>query len=111
MYIDLIYISTFLFFFPYLLKSCKGSLFTNNCAAVQLYILQKDSYCFLKKGEKKNMIGYHSLRESKDLSGEVWPLGKSRHFINLNIGLSQSTMKLCAVITVKPGQAFLSLTN
>ena len=44
------------------------------------------------------MIGYHSLRESKDLSGEVWPLGKSRHFINLNIGLSQSTTKLCAVI-------------
>ena len=45
------------------------------------------------------MIGYHtSLRENKDLSGELWPLGKSRHFINLNIGLSQSTMKLCAVI-------------
>lgn len=44
------------------------------------------------------MIGYHSLRESKDLFGEVWPLGKSRHFINLNIGLSQSTMKLCVVI-------------
>ena len=44
------------------------------------------------------MIGYRSLRENKDLSGEHWPLGKSRHFINLNIGLSQSTMKLCAVM-------------
>ena len=44
------------------------------------------------------MIGYHSLRENKDLSGEHWPLGKSCHFINLNIGISQSTMKLCVVI-------------
>ena len=44
------------------------------------------------------MIGYHSLRENKDLSGELWPLGKSCHFINLNIGLSQSTMKLCAAM-------------
>ena len=45
------------------------------------------------------MIGYHtSLRENKDLSGELWLLGKSCHFINLNIGLSQRTMKLCAVL-------------
>lgn len=29
------------------------------------------------------MIGYHSLTENKDLSGEFWPLGKSCHLINL----------------------------
>ena len=23
------------------------------------------------------MVGYHSLRESKDLFGEVWPLGQA----------------------------------
>ena len=35
------------------------------------------------------MVGYHSLRESKDLFGEVWPLGKAAIiFINLDIGLS-----------------------
>lgn len=45
------------------------------------------------------MIGYHtSLRENKDLSAELWLLGKSCHFINLNIGLSQRTMKLFVVL-------------
>ena len=53
MYIDLIYISTFLIlFFPSLLKSCKGICLLT-CTAVQLYIVEKDSYFFLKKGEKK----------------------------------------------------------
>ena len=47
------------------------------------------------------MIGYHtSLRENKDLSGELWPLAKAAILLILipGIGLSQSTMKLCTVI-------------
>ena len=69
MYIDLIYISTFLIvFFPYLLKSCKGNLFTNMYSCTTVYSAERLLLLF-KRVREKNMIGYHSLRENKDLFG------------------------------------------